>query len=39
MSQLIHINVTQVEGLDLLYSPFKYADSAHLLHEANQVAH
>lgn len=38
MSQMIRIIETPVEVLDLLHSPFKYADSANLLHKANQVA-
>lgn len=36
MSQMIRIIETPVEVLDLLHSPFKYADSANLLHKANQ---
>lgn len=38
MSQMIRIIETPVEVLDLLQSPFKYADSANLPRKANRVA-
>lgn len=38
MGRVTCINETEVDLLDLVYSSFKYADSAPPLYQANQVA-